>query len=75
MGEFCRRTSGKKVADLPRFNDPVQPFTKRQLLYHQAATDSTPERVIIQYARRYFTGRAVPFAIARSIKLRILASA
>ena len=56
MGEFCRRTSGKKVADLPRFNDPVHPFTKRQLLYHQAATDSTPERVIIQYARRYFTG-------------------
>jgi len=25
-------------------------------LYHQAATQLTPERVIIQYARRYFTG-------------------
>jgi hypothetical protein len=26
------------------------------LLYHQNATASTPERVLIQYARRYFTG-------------------
>jgi alpha-ketoglutarate-dependent taurine dioxygenase len=26
------------------------------LLYYQQATDSTPERVILQYARRYFVG-------------------
>jgi hypothetical protein len=25
-------------------------------LYHQKATSSTPERIVIQYARRYFTG-------------------
>jgi hypothetical protein len=53
---FRRESARRKVADLSRFNDPVHPYTKRPLLYHQAATDSTPERVIIQYARRYFTG-------------------
>ncbi|KAF5122648.1 Taurine hydroxylase-like protein SAT17 [Metarhizium anisopliae] len=30
--------------------------TSRPLLFHQAATASNPERVIIQYARRAFTG-------------------
>ncbi|KAE8153658.1 hypothetical protein BDV25DRAFT_127035 [Aspergillus avenaceus] len=38
------------------FNDPEKPYTTRPLLYHQAATETTPERVLIQYARRYFTG-------------------
>ncbi|KAL5357986.1 hypothetical protein BJX96DRAFT_182540 [Aspergillus floccosus] len=38
------------------FNNPKNPYTNRPLLYHQPATDSTPERVLIQYARRYFTG-------------------
>ncbi|KAK6815129.1 Taurine catabolism dioxygenase TauD TfdA family protein [Aspergillus parasiticus SU-1] len=38
------------------FNDPEKPYTTRPLLYHQKATDTTPERVLIQYARRYFTG-------------------
>lgn len=42
---------------LPRsFNNPERPYTLRPLLYHQDATASTPERVLIQYARRYFTG-------------------
>ncbi|GAB1205260.1 hypothetical protein APSETT445_003933 [Aspergillus pseudonomiae] len=41
---------------LDGFNDPVKPYTTRPLLYHQKATDTTPERVLIQYARRYFTG-------------------
>jgi hypothetical protein len=45
-----------KVADSSSFNDPNHPFTKRPLLYHQKATASTPERIVIQYARRYFTG-------------------
>lgn len=39
-----------------RFNNPKQPYTLRPLLYHQEATADTPERVLIQYARRYFTG-------------------
>lgn len=39
-----------------RFNNPTKPYTLRPLLYHQPATASTPERVLIQYARRYFTG-------------------
>ena len=39
-----------------RFNNPQKPYTLRPLLYHQPATATTPERVLIQYARRYFTG-------------------
>ncbi|CAG8069265.1 unnamed protein product [Penicillium nalgiovense] len=38
------------------FNNPVRPYSLRPLLYHQPATATTPERVLIQYARRYFTG-------------------
>ncbi|KAJ5937919.1 hypothetical protein N7454_004261 [Penicillium verhagenii] len=38
------------------FNNPERPYTLRPLLYHQPATDTAPERVLIQYARRYFTG-------------------
>ncbi|KAJ5806550.1 uncharacterized protein N7503_004152 [Penicillium pulvis] len=38
------------------FNNPQKPYTLRPLLYHQPATETTPERVLIQYARRYFTG-------------------
>ncbi|OGE56231.1 hypothetical protein PENARI_c003G04140 [Penicillium arizonense] len=38
------------------FNNPSKPYTLRPLLYHQPATANTPERVLIQYARRYFTG-------------------
>jgi hypothetical protein len=39
-----------------RFGNPEKPYTLRPLLYHQRATESSPERVLIQYARRYFTG-------------------
>lgn len=38
------------------FNNPASPYTIRPLLYHQPASATTPERVLIQYARRYFTG-------------------
>ncbi|KAH8422310.1 TauD/TfdA family dioxygenase [Aspergillus melleus] len=38
------------------FGNPNRPYTTRPLLYHQPATGSTEERVLIQYARRYFTG-------------------
>ncbi|KAJ5097253.1 hypothetical protein N7456_007974 [Penicillium angulare] len=38
------------------FGNAKRPYTLRPLLYHQDATESTPERVLIQYARRYFTG-------------------
>ncbi|KAF3404614.1 hypothetical protein DPV78_003350 [Talaromyces pinophilus] len=38
------------------FNNPNQPYTARPLLYYQPASTLTPERLIIQYARRYFTG-------------------
>lgn len=42
--------------DICRFGNPDKPYTFRPLLYHQPATDTTPERILIQYARRYFTG-------------------
>ena len=45
-----------QITDECSFGDPTHPYTKRPLLYHQQATSSTPERVVIQYARRYFTG-------------------
>ncbi|KAJ5627942.1 hypothetical protein N7490_010170 [Penicillium lividum] len=38
------------------FGNPQKPYTLRPLLYHQPATETTPQRVLIQYARRYFTG-------------------
>lgn len=31
-------------------------YTERPLLYHQPATETTPERVLLQYGRRYFVG-------------------
>ncbi|KAK1145206.1 hypothetical protein N8T08_004358 [Aspergillus melleus] len=38
------------------FGNAQKPYTNRPLLYHQPATASAPERILIQYARRYFTG-------------------
>ncbi|TLD25728.1 Clavaminate synthase-like protein [Venturia nashicola] len=38
------------------FGRPNKPYTIRPLLYHQPATSKSPERVIVQYARRSFTG-------------------
>ncbi len=39
-----------------RFGDQKLKYGSRPLLYHQPATESTPERIILQYARRYFVG-------------------
>ncbi|KAK3332621.1 hypothetical protein B0T19DRAFT_448578 [Cercophora scortea] len=38
------------------FGKADKPYTSRPLLYHQPATETDPERLIIQYARRHFTG-------------------
>ncbi|OOF93408.1 hypothetical protein ASPCADRAFT_53110 [Aspergillus carbonarius ITEM 5010] len=38
------------------FSNPKQPYSTRPLLFHQPGTESHPERIVIQYARRYFTG-------------------
>jgi hypothetical protein len=38
------------------FTNADKKFATRPLLYHQNATTSTPERVALQYARRYFVG-------------------
>lgn len=42
------------VAD--NFEDPVKPYILKPLLFYQPAKTDTPERVLLQYARRYFTG-------------------
>lgn len=39
-----------------RYGDASRPYTSRPLLFHTPASDISPERVIIQYARRSFTG-------------------
>ncbi len=39
-----------------RFGKAGRTYTARPLLHHQPATASTPERVIIQYARRRLHG-------------------
>ncbi|KAI1738278.1 TfdA family taurine catabolism dioxygenase TauD [Xylaria scruposa] len=33
-----------------------KPYTKRPLIFHFPATDTSPERIALQYARRYFVG-------------------
>jgi alpha-ketoglutarate-dependent taurine dioxygenase len=38
------------------FSGQGKQYSVRPLLHHQPKTDETPERVIIQYARRTFTG-------------------
>lgn len=42
--------------DSSSFGRGSQKSTFRPLLYHQPASNDNPERMIIQYARRYFTG-------------------
>ncbi|KAF4471165.1 family oxidoreductase [Fusarium albosuccineum] len=42
--------------DVEIFANSDKKFATRPLLYHQKATESTPERVALQYARRYFVG-------------------
>ncbi|KIW94281.1 uncharacterized protein Z519_05597 [Cladophialophora bantiana CBS 173.52] len=42
------------IAD--NFGNSEQPYVTKPLLFHQPATAQNPERVVLQYARRYFTG-------------------
>lgn len=39
-----------------RFEKADKQWAERPLLYHFPATDKTPQRVALQYARRYFVG-------------------
>jgi len=39
-----------------RFEKADKQWTERPLLYHFPATEKTPERVSLQYGRRYFVG-------------------
>lgn len=56
MGKTISLISLHSILIVKRFGNPERPYTLRPLLYHQEAADKTPERVLIQYARRYFTG-------------------
>lgn len=38
------------------FGNTAQPYTKRPLIVYQPKTSDSPERVLLQYARRSFTG-------------------
>lgn len=38
------------------YGNPTRPFTVKPLLHHTLANGDSPERVVIQYARRGFTG-------------------
>ncbi|SPO06500.1 probable TfdA family oxidoreductase [Cephalotrichum gorgonifer] len=38
------------------FNDPNRQFVLRPLIFHQPATESSPERILLQYARRSLVG-------------------
>ena len=40
----------------PSFGKQGTPYILTPLLHHQSATATSPERLIIQYARRVFTG-------------------
>ncbi|KAI1172149.1 TfdA family taurine catabolism dioxygenase TauD [Nemania sp. FL0916] len=42
--------------DTEVFDNVEKPYTQRPLVFHFPATASTPERVALQYARRYFVG-------------------
>ena len=42
------------IAD--NFGNPSQQYITKPLLFYQPPTGTSPERVILQYARRYFTG-------------------
>ncbi|KAI1434405.1 TfdA family taurine catabolism dioxygenase TauD [Xylaria sp. CBS 124048] len=42
--------------DMEVFDNVDRPYVKRPLMFHFPATDRTPERIALQYARRYFVG-------------------
>lgn len=44
------------MANNARYGNVSQPYSTRPLLYHTPAHGDAPEHVIIQYARRGFTG-------------------
>lgn len=52
--DLVETLSGEWIAD--NFGKSDKPFTARPLLFHQPATTHSPERLILQYARRVFTG-------------------
>ncbi|EHL03125.1 hypothetical protein M7I_0817 [Glarea lozoyensis 74030] len=57
--DLIRTLSETWVAD--NFENKQKPYLLKPLLFHQPSTDKTPERVILQYARRIFTGyQALP---------------
>lgn len=48
--------SSPSNTNLHSYGNPVKPYTSRPLLFHTPASPTTPEQVVIQYARRSFTG-------------------
>ncbi|ROV93697.1 hypothetical protein VPNG_08836 [Cytospora leucostoma] len=42
--------------DMEVYGEGAKKFTPRPLLFHHPATETTPERISLQFARRYFVG-------------------
>jgi Taurine catabolism dioxygenase TauD, TfdA family. len=58
--EFLFSSKFRKLTS-NRFGNKTQQYYRRPLLFHQSATEKQPERILIQYARRRFTGyQALP---------------
>ncbi|KAJ6002711.1 hypothetical protein N7451_005258 [Penicillium sp. IBT 35674x] len=47
---------GSSANDFLRFGNIERPYSQRPLLFPQPEAQTKPERVMMQYARRYFTG-------------------
>jgi hypothetical protein len=45
-----------ELTSLIRYGNPDKPYSSKPLLHHTPGTATSPERVVIQYARRGFTG-------------------
>jgi hypothetical protein len=52
--DLIKTLSEDWIAD--NYGNSTQPYTKKPLLFFQPQTADSPERVILQYARRTFTG-------------------
>lgn len=56
MGKYPKSQCMSCLVNTPSYGDPLKPYTSRPLLFHTPAKATSPERVVIQYARRGFTG-------------------
>ena len=56
MGGYPESQYTSFLTNPSSYGDLLKPYTSRPLLFHTPANETSPERVVIQYARRGFTG-------------------